>query len=145
MFYNFPDMKWRRMSPPLMQISYILSVPNDLWPLHCCLRRCGHHSLGSGEWLCFSWGQFGCASTVGYNSVMAHVTQWRLKCRRRGISGLHDWWLLYYCSLFLFLSWHKHHNSAVMSGGFSARQMVHPLYWHAPLQKLLYGWYLLSN
>lgn len=93
------------------------SVPNDLWPLHCCLRRCRHHSLGSGEW--FSRSPFGCASTAWYNNgVMAHMTWWRWKCRRWGISGLHDWWPVYCCSLFHSVSWHKHHNNAVTSGVF---------------------------
>lgn len=127
-----PDKKWR-WHIATIDANLLLSVPNDLWSLHCCLRRCGHHSLGSGEWLWFSL--FGCASTVGYNnSVMAHVTWWRSKCRRWGISGLHDWWPVYCCALFHFLSWHKHHNNAVMSGGFPGRQMVHPLYFPASLQ-----------
>lgn len=114
MLYNLPNED--DILPPLTQIS-LLSVPNDLWPLHRCLRRCRHHRLGSGEW--FSRSPFGCASTAWYNnSVMAHMTWWRWKCRRWGISGLHDWWPVYCCSLFHSVSWHKHHNNAVTSGVF---------------------------
>lgn len=40
---------------------------------------------------------------------------WRSECRQQGISGVHDWWPAYCCSLFHRLSWHKHHNNAKMS------------------------------
>lgn len=78
--------------------------------------------------LCWLWWvimlQFGCSSTVGHNnSVKAHVTRWRSKRRRWGISGLRDWWPVYCCSVFHCLSWNKHHNNAVMSG---ALRLLHP-------------------
>ena len=90
-----------------LNANLLLSVPNDLRPLHRCLRRSGHHSVGSGEWLRFSRGQFySTSSAAGYNnSVLAHVTKWRSECGRRGISGLHDWWCLHYRPLFVFLGW----------------------------------------
>ena len=101
---------WNEVTSSLMQ----KSPPNSIkWPMTC--TSLPSPVRASLSWLWWVYSNTG-ANLVQNKRVMAHVTKWRSKCRQRGISGLHDWWLLYYCSLFLFVSRHKHHNNAVMSG-----------------------------
>lgn len=106
---NFSDMKWSHVITNAKIPSYQYQMTYDLYI--AAFAGAGITLLALVS-VYFNTG----SSLVQNKRVMAHVTKWRSKCRQRGISGLHDWWLLYYCSLFLFVSWHKHHNNAVMSG-----------------------------
>ena len=76
---------------------------------------------------------FWCLSPHWGTKVFAtHVTSWRWESRRRGISELHDWWLLYCRSLvFSFAPSHTerhHNNNAVMSAFSRNGQMAGSLF-----------------